>query len=278
MIDLHLHTTASDGRCTPAELVQAAAAAGVTCLAVTDHDTVAASAEVAALCAARGIASVSGVEITAVEAGRDVHVLGYAVRLDDADFTRFLDGQLATRRDRAHRIGRRLARLGVPIDVERVMASVPHGRSVGRPHVARALVAAGHAVSVADAFDRWLGVGRPAFVPREGTPVAKVIALVGRAGGIASLAHPGKAGVDARLVSFAEAGLPAIEVFHPDHDAETRERYLRFAAAQGLLVTGGSDFHGDPEHGRTPGCSGVPPEAWRALRSRLGLPPSEGSR
>ncbi|MDO8793951.1 MAG: PHP domain-containing protein [Vicinamibacterales bacterium] len=274
MIDLHLHTTASDGQCTPAELVSAASAAGLTCMAVTDHDTVAACAEVAALAAACGITTVSGIEITAVDEARDVHILAYGIRIEDADLQRFLDRQLTTRRERTGRVGRRLARLGVPIDVDAVLASVPHGRSVGRPHVARALVAAGHARSVTDAFDRWLGVGRPAFVPREGAPVAEVVAVVSRAGGIASLAHPGKARMDDRLVAFVESGLPAIEVFHPDHTLEARDRYQRFATAHGLLVTGGSDFHGDPEHGRSPGCCSLPPAAWQALQSRLATPTS----
>ncbi len=274
MIDLHLHTTASDGRCTPAELVSAASAAGLTCMAVTDHDTVAACAEVAALAAACGIIAVSGVEITAVDEARDVHILAYGIRIEDADLQRFLDRQLATRRERMGHVGRRLARLGVPIDVDTVLASVPHGRSVGRPHVARALVAAGHARSVTDAFDRWLGVGRPAFVPREGAPVAEVVAVVSRAGGITSLAHPGKARMDDRLAAFVEAGLPAIEVFHPDHTQKARERYQRFATAHGLLVTGGSDFHGDPEHGRSPGCCSLPPAEWQALQSRLAIPTS----
>ena len=274
MIDLHLHTTASDGRCTPAELVSAASAAGLTCMAVTDHDTVAACAEVAALAAGHGITTVSGIEITAVDEARDVHVLGYGMRIEDAEFQRFLDGQLATRRERTSRVGRRLARLGVSIDVDAVLASVPHGRSVGRPHVARALVAAGHARTVTEAFDRWLSVGRPAFVPREGASVAEVVAMVSGAGGIASLAHPGKAGMDGRLVAFVEAGLHAIEVFHPDHGPDAREHYQRFATAHGLLVTGGSDFHGDPEQRRSPGCCHLPPAAWQALLSRLGIPAS----
>lgn len=269
MIDLHLHTTASDGRSTPAELVEAVAAADIRVMAVTDHDTVAAHDEVAALGAVRGLTVLTGIEITAVEEGRDVHVLGYGFRADDPAFQSFLTIQMATRRERTHRIGARLAELGVPIDVDAVMAAVPAGRSVGRPHIARALVAAGHVRSVTEAFDRWLGGGCPAFVPREGAPVRDVVAVVGRAGGLAALAHPGKAGIDARLRAFVDAGLPAIEVFHPDHSPSVRERYRQFAEAHGLLMTGGSDYHGDPEQGRAPGCARVPDAVWPALRARL---------
>jgi len=268
--DLHLHTTASDGRSTPEELVAAVAAAGVRVMAVTDHDTVAAVADVAALASARGMTTLTGIEITAVEEGRDVHVLAYGFRADDPALLTFLTAQLAARRERTVRIGARLAELGAPVDIDAVMASVPTGRSVGRPHIARALVAAGHVRSVAEAFDRWLSGGCPAFVAREGASVASVVGVVSGAGGVASLAHPGKAGVDARLRAFVDAGLPAIEVFHPDHPPALRERYREFAESHGLLMTGGSDYHGEPEQHRTPGCARVPDEVWAALSARLG--------
>jgi predicted metal-dependent phosphoesterase TrpH len=272
VIDLHLHTTASDGLSTPSELVTAAASAGVTCMAVTDHDTVAACAEVVALASARGIRAIPGIEITAVEEGRDVHVLGYGFRPAEPELERFLERQMTTRRERTLRIGQRLAELGAPVDIDKVVAAVPKGRSVGRPHVARALVAAGHVASLKEAFDRWLGAGCAAFVPREGASVAEVVGLVGRAGGVASLAHPGKAGVDGRLATFVANGLPAVEVFYPDHSPMLRERYQQYATEHGLLMTGGSDFHGDPEHGRVPGCASLPHAHWIALCARLEIP------
>lgn len=238
-------------------------------MAVTDHDTVAACAEVAELAAARGMTTVTGIEITAVEEGRDVHVLAYGFRADDPAFLTFLTAQLAARRERTARIGARLAELGAPIDVDEVIASVPTGRSVGRPHIARALVAAGHVRSITEAFDRWLGGGCPAFVARDGADVRSVVEVVSRAGGIASLAHPGKAGVDARLRAFVDAGLPAIEVYHPDHAPALRDRYRRFAESHELLMTGGSDYHGEPEQHRSPGCARVPDGVWAALSARL---------
>ena len=269
MIDLHLHTTASDGRCTPAELVDRAVSAGVTVMAVTDHDTTAAYAESRVLARARGVEAVAGIEITAVEEGRDVHVLGYFVDPDNAALARFLTRQRAQRVARIEAMGERLASLGVPVGLAPALArarSEP-GWSIGRPEVARALVAAGHASDVQDAFDRFIATGRPAFVPRVGAPPETIFAAIHDAGGLASLAHPGLTGLDERIEGWTRAGLDAIEVYHSEHDAATTERYLHMARRLDLLVTGGSDFHGDPKHGHEPGSVTLPIEAWDRLRA-----------
>lgn len=273
MIDLHLHTTASDGRSSPAALVREAVAAGITTLAVTDHDTVAAVPDVRAAAVAAGLAFVTGIEITAVERGRDVHVLGYGVDPNHPVLGRFLASQRAVRRRRLLAIGERLRALGIHVDVEAMIEAAGRGggRAVGRPLVARALVAAGHAQDVAGAFDRFLGEGRPAFVPRAGAPVADVVALVADAGGVASLAHPVKVGDDLLIARLVADGLPAIEAFHPDHDAADLSRYLEMADRSGLLVTGGSDYHG-PGSGRTNGLGvvGLPADRFEALAVRAG--------
>ena len=156
MIDLHLHTTASDGRCTPAELVERAARAGLTVMAVTDHDTTAAVDDVAAAGRVRGIEVVAGIEITTVENGRDVHVLGYFVNPADPQLSGFLARQRAQRIERVTAVGDRLARLGMPIDVAPLLApaKADGGRSVGRPQVARAMIAAGYVADSNEAFDR----------------------------------------------------------------------------------------------------------------------------
>jgi len=269
VIDLHLHTTASDGRCTPAELVDRAAAAGVTVMAVTDHDTTAASAESRALARARGVEAIAGIEITAVEEGRDVHVLGYFIDPDNPALARFLVRQREQRVTRVEAVGERLAALGVPVDIALALArarSEP-GWSIGRPEIARALVAAGHAADINDAFDRFIAAGRPAFVPRAGAPPETVFAVVHDAGGLAALAHPGQTDLDARIEMWSRAGLDAIEAYHSDHDALATGRYLHLASRLGLLVTGGSDFHGDPGHGREPGSVTLPVEAWVRLRA-----------
>ena len=245
-IDLHMHTTASDGRLSPPALVALAAGAGVAVMSVTDHDTVAGLAEAHAAAVAHGLRLIDGIEMTAVEAGRDVHVLGYFFAPDDGALSRFLETQRLARIDRVREIAERLEALGCPIDVAALLSSSPpsSGRSVGRPLVADALVAAGHAADRRDAFDRLLATDRPAFVPRWGPDVAQVIDAIAAAGGIASLAHPGLLRTDDRIPAYAAAGLSAIEARHRDHTAADEARYRQLAADLGLAVSGGSDFHG----------------------------------
>ena len=268
MIDLHLHTTASDGRCTPRELVERAAAAGVSVMAVTDHDTAAAVAEVRTAALESGMQAISGIEITAVEEGRDLHVLGYLFDPLNEALGTFLVTRRAERIARVEAIGSRLAVLGVPVDLGPLVrqATRENGRSVGRPQVARAMVDAGHVADTQEAFDRWLGNGRPGCVPREGPRPEAAVEIIHQAGGIASLAHPGKLGLAARIPSLAEAGLDAVEAFHPDHDASLTSQYIRIARNLDLLLTGGSDFHGDPAHGLTPGAVTLPAEEFGRLR------------
>ena len=267
MIDLHLHTTASDGLLTPRELVERASLGGLSVMAVTDHDTTAAVPEVRAAARERGIEAISGIEITAVENGRDVHVLGYFIDPLNAALAEFLTSQRASRIARVEAIVARLASLGLPVDGGTLMrqAGDGSGRSIGRPQVARAMVEAGHVADTREAFDRWLGFGSPAFVARAGTAAEAVIGIIHRAGGIASLAHPGKTRIDTRIKPLKDAGLDALEAFHPDHDAEAVQRYVRLARDLGLHLTGGSDFHGDPRHGLTPGSVILPAEEWGRL-------------
>ena len=269
MIDLHLHTTASDGRCTPHELVDRAKRAGLTVMAVTDHDTVAAVHDVQSAAKACGIEAIAGIEITAIERdGRDIHMLGYFIDPGNSGLTAFLAKQRTQRIARVEALGLRLAQLGMPIDIGPVLlqAREQGGRSVGRPQIARAMIAAGYVADTREAFDRWLATGRPAFVPRSGAPPGEVIDIVHVAGGLASLAHPGQTDVDSRIAAYVEAGLDAIELYHPDHDAEAVERYRSIASRLKLLATGGSDFHGDADHGGEPGAVALPVEDWTQLR------------
>jgi predicted metal-dependent phosphoesterase TrpH len=248
LIDLHLHTTASDGRLSPAQLVARVAAAGITTMSVTDHDTVAGLAEVEVAASARGIRLVPGIEVTSVADFRDVHMLGYLFDPTDRQLLSFLEGQRALRVSRVREIGSRLARLGMPIDVEALVttaASRP-GTSVGRPQIARAMVAAGHVSSVQEAFERWLATGLPGFVPRTGPSPAAVVDVIHAAGGVASMAHPAITRRDDLIAPLAEHGLDAIEVYHSDHQPEDVQEYRGLVQRLGLLATGGSDFHGDP--------------------------------
>ena len=276
MIDLHLHTTASDGRLTPSERVARVSAAGLTTISVTDHDTVKSIDEVTARAASMGIRVVPGIEITAVDNARDIHVLAYFIDHRSPALAAFLDRQRALRVGRVREIGVKLAALGVPLDVEKILGpSIDHpGTSVGRPQLARALVAAGHVESVQEAFDRLLANGQPAFVPRTGIGPADVIRIVHEAGGIASMAHPGVTKRDDLIGPLAAAGLDAIEVYHSDHDHEAEREYIRVADRFALGVSGGSDFHGDsstaPERARrsTLGVVHLPAAAFADLESR----------
>jgi predicted metal-dependent phosphoesterase TrpH len=267
MIDLHLHTTVSDGRCTPRELVERARDAGISVMAVTDHDTVAGVAEVRAHAEANGMLAIAGIEITAVEQERDVHVLGYFFDPEHHALAQFLAAQRATRIERVRAIGERLASLGMPVDLGPVLAEghLRSGRSIGRPKVARAMIDAGYVATTREAFDKWLGRGCPAFVARSGAAVEDVIGIVHRAGGLVSLAHPGRTQMDGRIGSLAASGLDALEVYHSDHDPAAVARYAAIAGDLGLLTTGGSDYHGDPSQGIEPAGTSLPPEDWTRL-------------
>ena len=250
MIDLHMHTTASDGRSTPSHLVAEAVARGITTMAVADHDTTAAWDEVSAAAKDSGVVCVPGIEITAVADGKDVHMLGYFFDRNYPELVTFLEQQRIDRKRRVHDIGERLARLGVPVDLESALASAQlRGKALGRPVVAAALIQAGHVADIKEAFDRFLSEGKAAFIERVGIAPVEVVALVARAGGVASMAHPGKTQKDHLIPDLVAAGLPAIEVYHPDHDDAETARYRQMADAFNVIATGGSDYHG-PASGR----------------------------
>lgn len=267
LIDLHLHTTASDGRCTPQELVERAWAAGLTVMAVTDHDTTAATADVQRSARERGIEAIPGIEITAVYEGTDVHVLGYFIDGFREGVQRFLADQRAARLARVEAIGATLARIGLPIDLAALLdaSGADEGRAIGRPQVARAMIERGYVSTVQEAFDRWLSAGRPAFVPRTGAPPESVIEVIHRAGGLASLAHPGRTCIDGRIEPMRDAGLDALEAFHSDHTPALVDHYEAMAARLGLLCSGGSDFHGDPAKPGSPGGTTLPQAHWERL-------------
>jgi 3',5'-nucleoside bisphosphate phosphatase len=271
MIDLHTHTTASDGRCTPQELVSRAAAAGVTVLSVTDHDTSDACDAVATACAASAITFVSGIEITAVREELDVHVLGYFFDPLAPALRVFLAEQRQRRLDRVGRMLAKLAGLGIRLDAEAILrpAVEQPGKAIGRPAIARALVAGGHVKTSNDAFAIWLSRGRPAFVAREGATPEAVIAQIHGAGGIASLAHPGLLRRDEWMPSLVSSGLDAIEAYHTNHDEQATGRYRSIAHRSGLAVSGGSDYHADQTHGSAhPGSVSLPADEFEPLRAR----------
>ena len=271
MIDLHLHTTASDGLLHPDALMAQAAGAGLTVVSVTDHDTVAGIAPSIAAANRHGLRVVSGIEITAVEQERDVHVLGYFFDPSCAKLSAFLDAQRQDRMRRVRDIGDRLRDLGASIDVAPLLARAEAGASVGRPAIADALVASGHAADRHDAFARLLGRGRPAFVPRQGVAAAHVIEIVHGAGGIASLAHPVLLERDDLIPGMVAAGLDAIEVWHSDQSPDHSAHYGRLADRLGIAMSGGSDYHGDGVHRACRlGAVALPASAFARLESLAG--------
>jgi 3',5'-nucleoside bisphosphate phosphatase len=271
IIDLHTHTTASDGLSGPAELVAQVRAAGISVFAVTDHDTVAALSSVGSLAADAGLTFVPGVEITAVDRHKDVHILGYFIDAASPALLQFLEESRSDRERRGRRMCEQLTAVGAPLAFEALQSRLTASRHpvISRPLVADALVSAGHVTSRQEAFDRYLAEGRPGYVPRIGASPADVVAIIRRAGGLASLAHPGATGRDDLIEQLLEAGLAAIECFHSDHGPAVTGRYLELAREHGLAVTGGSDFHGfGTRRADAFGRIGLPPEHYDLLVAR----------
>ncbi|MFQ5848447.1 MAG: PHP domain-containing protein [Candidatus Methylomirabilales bacterium] len=240
--DLHLHSCYSDGTFTPREVAAEAARRHVSPIALTDHDTVAGIPEALHAGAEMQVEVIPGVELSVHDVNGDIHMLGYFIRWEDAALQRTLDRLEERRRDRLHKILRRLHELGVPLSADEVLRIAGQG-TVGRLHVARALLARGAVGTVQEAFNRFLAAGRPAYVERTGLTAPQAIAAIRQAGGIAVLAHPGKGNL-ADLPRLIDAGLQGIEVFHPSHTTEEVFTLTRAATEHDLLITGGSDCHG----------------------------------
>ncbi len=234
-----------------------ARAAGLSIISITDHDTTAGVAAAQEAARDAGVELIPGIEITAVEDGRDTHLLGYFIDTGSPALQAFLERQRADRLLRVSEMQDRLAALGCPIDISAILEDGRRGRSVGRPQIAQALLDAGHVRTRDEAFDRFLQTGAPAYVPRSGTPAVDVVRLIHEAGGIASLAHPGPSRRDHLIPRLAANGLDAIEARHSDHDAADEARYRALAAELGLAVTGGSDFHGEHAGHRAPTLGAV---------------------
>ena len=257
-VDLHVHSTASDGSRPPAEVVAAAKRAGLSAIALTDHDTVAGIDDATRAGVELGVRVVPGVELSAVEGDVETHILG--LHLSD---TRELESTLTAlremRRTRAERIVHRLNELGVRIELTAVLEQAAGG-AIGRPHVARAMIAEGWAVDFRDAFDRYLGSGRPAYVGKERLAVVDAIGLIHRAGGLAILAHPAQGGTRERVEAFVRDGIDGVEVRHPSHSSEDIARLTALVDHFGLVPSGGSDWHGATDGSRTLGTMRVPAE------------------
>lgn len=243
--DFHLHTTASDGVHSPSRVVEMAAARGVRHLAITDHDTTDGIAEAVVAARRLGLQLVPGIELSTDLGPADVHLLGYGFQVDAPELQAFLSWQRDGRLGRTRKIVEILAEHGMPLDIDRVFA-IAGDATVGRPHVARALLERGHVASVQEAFDLWLGNGKVADVQREKLPPPEAIDMIHRHGGAVFAAHPVFIAPDYEpaLRQLTGWGLDGLETFYKHYDQATVDEHRRLAAELGLATSGGSDYHG----------------------------------
>jgi hypothetical protein len=269
-IDLHTHSTASDGKLTPSEVVRLALRAGVRVMALTDHDTTDGVLEAQNAGRAAGVQVIAGIEINSEGEHGDAHILGYFV--DPAEPS--LQEQLLAIRDarvgRARGMLKKLAAMGMPVEWERVLAMAGEAVSIARPHVARAMVEAGYVATTQEAFDKYISNDGPAYVNRLRMTMVETIGYIHGAGGLAVMAHPAESKLTHLIPQLVEAGLDGVEVYYPRHTPEQQAALLDMATRYNLLVTGGSDFHAldDPKHGQL-GSVDVPPDVAEILLSRI---------
>lgn len=266
-VDLHLHSTASDGTTSPSGVVELAASCGLRSIALTDHDSTAGIAEARETGSRLGVEVVAGVELsTSVERG-ELHMLGYLIDPESHTLSERLEQFRDSRERRAEKMVDRLQEAGIPITLERVLA-LGAGGAIGRPHVARALVEAGQATSVADAFDRYLVFGRVGYVPHFRLSPTDAIELIHAAKGVAVLAHPYSTGsVETVVAELAAAGLDGLEVFYSLYNDDQQAFLAMLAGHHDLVPTGGSDFHGTGEReGHEIGSANVPDDTVDRLR------------
>jgi len=277
LIDLHSHTNESDGTCSPAQLIDEAVRAGVTVLGITDHDTFKGYDQAAPLAAQAGVEAVCGIELSTKLNGYSAHLLGYFLNGNNSapmsEFREWVLNQQSARRDRNIRLVARLRELGFDITLEEAEA---RGRGMtGRPHFAAIMVEKGYVSDFRQAFDDYLDESAKGYVYRQEPQFIEGVRRIRAAGGIASMAHPirVKGDVPSLLPELVEAGMNAIEVFHSDHVAADTELYLSLARRHGLLVTGGSDFHGAVKPGVSLGTGAgnlrIPEDLFDQLRAAV---------
>lgn len=268
IIDIHTHSKASDGEHSGAELAALAAASGLAVWGLCDHDTVAALPEAAAEAGRRSLRFVPGIELSAFLEKREIHLLGHFVDPAHEALRRFEDFLAERRRERMGLMIGKLAQLGVQVSVDEIVRH-SGGKTIGRPHVAKAIVGAGHASTVKEAFDLFIGEGRPAYVQRYRLEAPDAVALVRGAGGTVTVAHPGITGLErGDLARLRAAGVVGLEVAHPEHVPSMREKYARLAAELDLVPTAGSDYHGGTvSPGRRLGAVTMTEEALARLES-----------
>jgi hypothetical protein len=267
--DLHTHTYHSDGTRSPKEVVDVARAHGIDILAISDHDNLAAYFEIKGYADEQRVTLIPAIELSCESGGVDVHVLAYAFNPHDERIDARLRQFRETRQRRGMAIVQRLRSLGIDISAQRV-DELAAGGAMGRPHVARALVEAGHVANVSEAFDKFLGTGKLAYVEKERFSIEEAVTLIHSAGGVTSVAHPSLYPKHETLVpQLLDRGVDAIEVVHPDVNKPDRQRYTNLVRFRGKFTTGGSDDHGKVKTTETLGTVRVAEDLIRPILDRL---------
>jgi predicted metal-dependent phosphoesterase TrpH len=272
-IDLHTHTTASDGSFAPAEVVGMAERAGLAAVGITDHDTTAGVAEALAAAAGLQVEVVPGVELSVNhERLGSLHILGYWIQPDHPGLAGRLEGIRGGRDDRNQKILARLASLGCPLDLSEVQ-EIAGGEVVGRPHLAQAMLRHGYVKSTQEAFDLYLARGKPAYMERERMSPEEALDRIRRAGGAAVWAHPGLIGLEEaelerEILALMDAGLSGVETYYPEHSSKTTDLLLKLCGRHGLAPTGGTDFHGEIKPDTKLGSLQVPASLLEGLRAK----------
>lgn len=266
-VDLHLHTTASDGSLSPKRLVELASMLGLKVIAVSDHDTVNGISDALATGKSLGVEVIPAIELSSKYNSRDVHLLGFFIDHNDEQLQASLKYLRDARLERAKKIVGCLEELGLDISMEEIETAAGN-TSVGRPHIARVLLAKGYVSSFGDAFSKYLKKDAPCYFEKFVYTAKEAISLIHKSGGVAVFAHPGLANLDNHIHELVEMGLDGIEVYHSEHTPEMTERYLAIAKDYGLIITGGSDCHGESSsHGFRMGTVYIPDKVVEDLKS-----------
>ncbi|WP_408956071.1 PHP domain-containing protein [Natroniella sp. ANB-PHB2] len=247
-IDLHTHTTASDGSFTPTEVVKTAKKLGFSAIAITDHDTLAGLEEGAKAAKEEGIEFVPGIELNTDYDDTEVHILGYYPDYNTEKLLKKLDTLQKARYNRIKNMVKKLNELGFEIEFKEII-DIAEGAALGRPHIAQIMLDKGYIEEWSQAFDQYIGCRRPAYIKRKKLTPKEAIQLIKSAKGVPIIAHPALIGKDQLLPKLVEWGAEGFEVYHTDHDQAATQRYLEFAQQHDLLITGGSDCHGPKRKG-----------------------------
>jgi predicted metal-dependent phosphoesterase TrpH len=267
--DLHIHSTHSDGTLPPADIIRMAKESGLAAISITDHDNVAAVTEADRFGAEVGVEVVSGVELSAIEDGADVHMLGYCLDVESETLAEHLNLFRNARRIRAEKMVAKLNKIGLDLTMDAVLEKAGPA-AIGRPHVAEAMVEEGLVLSYEEVFRKYIGFGGPAYEGKYEISPLRAVELIHEAKGLAVIAHPGVYLKDGTIQKILDAGVDGIETVHPKHNADTTARYRSIVKERNLVETGGSDYHGD-FRGNTPFADGTVPYEWVvALRERAG--------